>query len=149
MLRRRIIAVVRDVIRDETSRMPSEDLLKSESTIGRSALIRLRSAANLRRIGVVPVGVFVRAVKLPPEINNAIEARALQRTAMKVELGAAIGDSQAWQAPAREAQEPSALDYSTGMECTEECPFRLWCGDYMSNMKDGKFWCTLFHEFST
>ncbi len=145
-IRRTVLSVARDLMRDEISRMGAERVLGREPEVGRAVLIRLRHSPRLRELGVRPVDVFIKELGMKPETVRAIEGRTALRCAAEVTVAQGTGAAQPWRPMEHGA--PSDDGVSTGVECTEDCPFRHMCGDYMDHFRDGKAWCTLFREFS-
>lgn len=149
-LSKSVAAVARDILRDEISHMPAERLLAAEAALGRTTLIRLRHSPVLREFGVQPVSVFIKDIRMPPEVLDSLEAEAIEAVKMRAVVSSGAMPS------FPEPPPPDGEDYTVtdedGLrrtECTDDCPFRHLCDDYQRNRSDGKAWCTLFREFTT
>lgn len=148
-LRRVIISIARDLARDELSRMGIQGVLGREPVVGRAVLVRLRHSPRLRQLGVRPVDVFIRELRVSPEIARSIEKRVVLTPMPSTTSGPASDMSLAWTPPSERVPSVTGDDQPHGMECTDSCPFRHVCGDYMNEFSSGKAWCTLFREFTT
>jgi len=146
-VRKAVVSVTRDLLRDEMSRIGVERVLGKEPDIGRAVLIRLRHSPRLRELGVRPVDVFIKDLKVRPDTVKALEGRMTISCAQQVAMPQGTDAGLPWQS--KQTEPPQDDDASSGMECTEDCPFRHMCGDYMDDLRGGKAWCTLFREFST
>ena len=149
-LRRRVLAVTRDTLRDELGAMSLEQAIKSGTSLGRSTRIRMTHSRHLRELGVTVLAVFVREIRGPPELVKAIEAEHLGKMAIRTDP--AVCDSllmardQNAERGVRNVNGASGPGHS--IECNADCPFRHMCEDYMSDVRGGRAWCTLFREFS-
>lgn len=148
-LRRAVVSIARDLARDEISRMNIDGVLGGEPAVGRAILVRMRHSPRLRELGVRPMDVFVKELRVSPEIARTIERRMMLAPMPSAAAGPGSDVSFAWRPQQERGAEAAGDDQSLGMECTDSCPFRHLCGDYMNEFKEGKAWCTLFREFST
>jgi hypothetical protein len=149
LLRRRVLAVAQDIVRDELSSMPIRQALLSGTTLGRSARIRMSHSRQLRDMGVTVISVFVKEVRGPSEVAKAMEAGNMEKAVVGGDQTAcdsllvARGPGPERHGPARVVEGPPP-----SIECNASCPFRHMCEDFMSDVRDGRAWCTLFKEFS-
>jgi len=148
-LRRAVISITRDLVRDEVSRMRVESVLGREPTVGRAVLVRLRHSCRLRELGVRPMDVFIKELKVSPDTARVVEEKMVLKCVSSETLLPGMGHAVAWTPPVDAGPQHMNDGVSAGMECTDSCPFRHFCGDYRSEVRDGKAWCTLFREFST
>jgi len=148
-LRRAVMSITRDLVRDEISRMRVESIIGREPTVGRAVLVRLRHSSRLREIGVRPIDVFIKELKVSPDTTRTVEERMVLNCVSGETITSGKGHAVASNPPAEGGSLPMHDGASAGMECTDSCPFRHLCGDYRADVKDGKAWCTLFREFST
>jgi len=146
-LRRAVLCIARDLVRDEISRASTEQILGKEHTIGRAVLIRLRHSPRLREMGVRPLDVFVRELRMRPETIKLIEDKAAVKCVSEMTLAHGGSDALTWKPSAEETTEGG--EHSAGMECNDNCPFRYLCGDYHNEVRGGTARCTLFRELST
>lgn len=147
-LRRAALQITRDILRDELSRMSVERMLGSEPVIGKAVLVRLGHSSRLRELGVRPLNVFVKDLVLRPDMTRAIEEKATVACISGLALAHGGSAAMSLKPPNRGTPEPE-YEHSTGMECTDSCPFRDVCRDYQNEVRGGRAWCTLFREFST
>ena len=149
-LRRQVLAVARDILRDELATMPVEQALKSGTSLGRSTRIRMMHSRHLRGLGVTVLAVFVKEIRGPSELVRALEAGHMER--LTVGTGHSACDSMLiarGQSATRDASGVNRTgDPGHSIECNANCPFRHMCEDFMSDVSGGKAWCTLFREFS-
>lgn len=148
-LSKSVVAIARDILRDEISHMLAAKLLSAEADLGRTTLIRLRHSPGLRAFGVQPVNVFIKDLRMAAEVVDSIEAEALDGMRMRAVLDA--GGSPSFPEPPP-PETDDFLSEEEGVhrtECTDDCPFRYLCEDYRRNLSSGKAWCTLFREFTT
>ena len=148
-LRRAVMSITRDLVRDEVSRMRVESILGREPTVGRAVLVRLRHSSRLRELGVRPMDVFIKELKVNSDTARTVEERMVLNCVSGETMTPGKGHAVAWNPPAEGGSPPVNDGASAGMECTDNCPFRHLCGDYRSDVRDDKAWCTLFREFST
>lgn len=148
-LRRRVLAVTRDIVRDELSRIPVKQVLLSGTNLGRSTGIRMAHSRQLRDVGVTIIGVFVKDVRGPPEVAKAVEAEHMEKVVVRADQTAYDALLVARDSGAGKHAAAHAVDGSPpSIECNATCPFRHMCEDFMSDVRDGRAWCTLFREFS-
>ncbi|UCE91451.1 MAG: SPFH domain-containing protein [Methanobacteriota archaeon] len=149
LLRRRVLAVARDILRDELAGIPIKEALTSATNLGRSTRIRMMHSRHLKELGVVVMAVFLKEVRGPPELAKAMEAEQMDRIALR-----AVPPGCDTLLVSREpcANLSDGADDVGGpapsIECNANCPFRHMCEDFMSDVRGGKAWCTLFREFS-
>ena len=129
--------------------MPVRKALSAQAEIGRSVKIRMGHSRLLSDMGVKVIGVHVKGVECSTELAEAIEAENLRPALVAGQAySATIPINGSADRPGRRS-EPSALTNAPSIECTDSCPFRDLCEDYMRDIRGGRAWCTLFHEFST
>jgi regulator of protease activity HflC (stomatin/prohibitin superfamily) len=148
-LRRAVMSITRDLVRDEVSRMRVESIIGREPTVGRATLIRLRHSSRLRELGVRPMDVFIKELKVSHDTTRSVEERMVLNCVASETITPGTGHAVARNPPAEGESRHMHDGASAGMECTDNCPFRHLCGDYRADVRDGKAWCTLFREFST
>jgi hypothetical protein len=148
ILKKRIVGVARDLIRDEVGELQVEDAMTAATRISRSVKIRMAHSGLLNAIGVRVMSVLVKKIMAPSEIVSAVEAGYLDSIATK---GRQSNGTALLLAGPRMNGGPagSIADVSVPgpVQCTDSCPFRHMCGDYMDNIQDGNARCTLFREF--
>jgi hypothetical protein len=152
-VKRRLLSVARDLMRDEMKRIGTRDALVVSESLGRSTRIRMSHSRFVRAMGVTVMNVAVSTVCVPEEMTRAIEEDSMERVLLEPNRMAS-GDSLLMTAygrgqvtPQRHRDGPARRMRS--VECTESCPFRGVCRDFMANLVDGIPRCTLFREFST
>ena len=149
MLRRRVLSVTRDVLRDELGRLSLKEALTSGTQLGRSIRIRMSHSHHLKEIGVSVIGVFVKEVRGPPDMAKALEAACVGQATMATDPGAFDTLLVARSRDVRDGADAAKTGgHASSIECNESCPFRHMCEDYMGSIRGGKAWCTLFREFS-
>ena len=149
ILKRRVLGVARCLIADEVSRMPVRRAEIASAELGRSVKIRMGYSRLLADMGVTVLGVHVKSVECSPEVAEAIEAEHLRPVLLAGEAG---GSEYLMTTPSRKSTGKNASSPTVNapsIECTDSCPFRHLCEDYMRDIRDGRAWCTLFHEFPT
>ncbi|MDH3365896.1 MAG: SPFH domain-containing protein [Thermoplasmata archaeon] len=149
VLKRRVLGIARSMMVDELSGMTVRKALTASSELGRSVKIRMSHSRQLNDMGVSILGVHVMSVECPAHVAEAIEAENLKLSILTSQssgnmLLTAHSDGQV-EPRGGEGDGSSA----PSIQCTDNCPFRGLCGDFMRNMRGGRAWCTLFHEFST
>lgn len=149
ILRRRVIGVARSVLLDELNGMAVKKALSSIPEVGRSVKIRMSHSRQLNDLGVSVIAVNIASISCPEHVTEAIEADCLRSSILASNSSGNMlvmgkpgvsGENRA--SEKEEAPTPS-------IECTDSCPFRQLCSDYMRNLRGGRAWCTLFHEFTT
>jgi len=144
-------SVLRDIMRDELQRMTVEEAIKAKPTLGRTLLVRSKHSHALRRYGLQVLNVFVHGLEAPNEAVNALRwERAMQAVVRQPEMCSGSSAPPVFQPALAESMhsvEPE--DHGESMECSDACPFRFVCEDYMRDIRDGKAVCTLFREFDT
>ena len=148
ILRKRVTGVARSLTADELSRMPVRRAIVASSQLGRSVKIRMGHSRMLTEMGVSILGVHFKGVECSAELAEAIEAEQLRPSIL---AGQAAGNAFVLTAPSRKSSGKgisSDAFNAPSIECTESCPFRHVCEDYMREIQNGRAWCTLFHEFS-
>ena len=153
IVKRRMLSVARDLLRDEMKRIRTRDALTASDSLGRSTRIRMSHSRFLRAMGVTVMNVAVSTVCVPEEMTRAFEEDSIERALLEPH-STASGDSLLMTAYGRGQATPQGRRDGTArrmhsVECTESCPFRGVCRDFMANIVDGIPRCTLFREFST
>lgn len=149
ILRRRVVAIAREIVRDELSAMPIREAMMCGTKIGRSTRIRMNHSRWLRDIGVNVAAVFIREVRAPPEVVKALETEHLGTITIRAGQTAYDALLVARNAGAsRDAIPEDSTSPPEPIECTATCPFRYMCEDFMGDVRGGKAYCTLFREFS-
>lgn len=152
-VKKRLLSIARDIIRDEMKRIGTRDALTVSESLGRSTRIRMSHSRFLRTMGITVLNVAVSTVGVPEEMRRAIEEDSMERVLLESSR-VASGDSllmttfnRGHVTPQGRRDGPARKMHS--VECTESCPFRGVCRDFMANIVDGIPRCTLFREFST
>jgi len=144
-------SVLRDIARDEIYRVSAEEAIKAKPTLGRTLLVRSKHSHALRRYGLQVLNVFVHGLEAPSEAVNALRReRAMHAVVRQPDICPGPNAPPAFR-PALAGPMPSAEpeDHGESMECSDACPFRFVCEDYMRDIRDGRAVCTLFREFDT
>ena len=146
-LRKRIVGVVRDLTRDELRSMAAEEAASAATDVGRSVKIRMAHSSLLAATGVRVMAVHLRKVKAPSEVVSALETHYLDSITREARTGESPPLLLAGPQLSGRAADMPVLSEPGSVACTDSCPFRHMCGDYMSNMRDGNARCTLFRGF--
>ena len=146
-LRKRVVGVARDLTRDEFRNLTAEEAASAATDVGRSVKIRMAHSSLLAAMGVRVMGVHLKKVKAPSEIVSALETHYLD----SITRGGRIGEAPPLllagsQLSDRASSMPDSREPGS-VACTDSCPFRHMCGDYMANSREGSARCTLFREF--
>jgi hypothetical protein len=149
ILRRRVLGVARSVMLDELNGMAIKKALSASPLIGKSVKIRMSHSRQLNDLGVRVIAINIASIEGPEHVAEAFEAESLRSSILASQssgnmlvMARSGGLSEHRTEQEEETSTPS-------IECSDTCPFRQLCGDYMRNLRGGRAWCTLFHEFST
>lgn len=149
ILKRRVLGVARTVMLDELNGMAVKKALSASPQIGKSVKIRMSHSRQLNDLGVSIISVNIASMECPDHVTEAIEAESLRSSVLASQ---SAGNTLVMTRSGGSSEQETELDEGSpapSIECTDSCPFRHICGDYMRNAKNGRAWCTLFHEFST
>jgi hypothetical protein len=149
ILRRRVLGVARSMIQDELNGMAVRKALSTSPQIGKSVKIRMSHSRQLNDLGVSIISVNIASIDGPEHVTEAIEAESLRSSVLASQ---SAGNMLVMTRPGVSSEQQTELQEGAptpSIECTDSCPFRHICGDYMRNARGGRAWCTLFHEFST
>ena len=146
-LRKRVVGVARDLARDEVKCITAEEAASAATDVGRALRIRMAHSSLLAATGVRVMGVPLRKIKAPSEVVSALETHYLDSITRESRPGEAPPLLLAGSQLSRGANDMGASHEPGSVACTDSCPFRHMCGDYMSNLRDGNARCTLFRGF--
>jgi len=149
ILRRRVLGVARSVMLDELNGMAVKKALSASPQIGKSVKIRMSHSRQLNDLGVSIISVNIAGIECPEHVTEAIEAESLRSSVLASQ---SAGNMLVMTRSGGSSEHRTELEEGAptpSIECTDSCPFRHICGDYMRNARGGRAWCTLFHEFST
>ena len=99
-----------------------------------------------------PAGSAVSEARVSRFLAQVFLVMAVGLLVTALVAGQACGASITMSGPAGRSGTRGATPMETSapsIECTDSCPFRDLCEDYMRDISGGRAWCTLFHEFST
>ena len=146
-LRKRVVSVARDLTRDEVSSRSVEEAASAATDIGRSVKIRMTHSSLLAATGIRVMGVHLKRIRPPSEVVSALETGYLDSVAAKARDGHGTPLLLAGPQMAGRSDGIQASGEPGSVPCTDSCPFRHMCGDYMENVRDGNARCTLFRGF--